>query len=110
MPVLADAVLSLFLDKASRRHLRRIRERQRLARRLREVGLIDRDAQAAQLTAQARHLGEAARRDSRQALLDRARRIARERQDALAGLDPGQREKLRALAQSLMAPGGKTDG
>ncbi len=110
MPVLTDALLSLFIDRAARRRLRRVRERQRLARRLREVGLIDREAQAAQLGAQARHVGESRRRDSRGALIDQAKRITRQRQDALSELDPAQRARLRDLAQSLMMPGSGKDG
>ncbi|GAB6054199.1 hypothetical protein JCM17960_30190 [Magnetospira thiophila] len=100
MAFFSDALLSLFMDKDARRELRKVRLRQGIARRLRQVGLIDREAQVAQLRAQNRQQAQ----DSRSDLIAQAKKIRHKQQDLFKELSPEQRAKLRLLAQTMMGP------
>lgn len=112
MPLIADAVLSIFLNREARRELHRVRARQKMLRRLRQIGLIDREALLGQLRLQARlvQATESERsRTGRAALIEQAKHIRRSKQGVFDELDPEQRRKLRKLAQTVMGTP-KTDG
>ncbi|CCQ74097.1 hypothetical protein [Magnetospira sp. QH-2] len=106
MAFLSDALLSLFMEKEARRELRKVRARQDIARRLRSVGLVDRETQIAQLRAQ----GGQKAQESRSNLIAQAKKIRNKRQDVFNELSPEQKEKLRTLAQTMMGVGGEDKG